>query len=406
MNRKFANTKSPDNDLMIIVPTHERPNFLARKLRYLEIEACKAKILILDTSLGENQNKNSQAVSNHSAKLDIDYHSLPRSNHFARKLRKGCLLSEKSYTFFSFDDDFSPIDVLREGVVKLDKNPAFTSANGQVLSLPKGKNSEIPRVPVIGKSFLSQDENPIIRIKEFLASTRRRNPLFNLWRTRILKEIWSPIPDVPWTKFIELLFDILAISSGPTILLDRIFEFRHIDYNRQAYTSQGLPKFSSGLDKDVLDPSLMKGLADSATFASKWFAQQAALEKNEAEEYFIRSVLALVAGRLLAGLRVPPSSFISNMKPDLPQNIENFARRMWKLKRILELGGSILKHPKHLFLLISLTKIYERDQISDMLVLDPKLRFNHLTLTRLINCDAEAYGTVQKVLTEFPETTV
>jgi|GEM_PF-2078674 len=128
--------------LTLVIPTYNRPHFLARLLNYYAGKNIQLQFLILDSSNEQNKILNKQAVS--SLGQRARYFDFPSTITFANKLLEGLKRVETPYCAFCADDDVIFIDGLAKALSFLKNNPSYVCADGIYFNFtPVGQDIQI-----------------------------------------------------------------------------------------------------------------------------------------------------------------------------------------------------------------------------------------------------------------------
>jgi len=139
-------------DISIIIPTKNRPDFLDRSLNYYAHMGFRGKILVGDSSDIKQSKETSQAVEKHKNGLNVGYRYFPDlTNYACTELLLSDVLTP--YAVFLPDDDFITVSGLEAGAVFLDANPDYVCAWGATIILT------LDRVGPYGRILNSQETN-------------------------------------------------------------------------------------------------------------------------------------------------------------------------------------------------------------------------------------------------------
>ena len=363
--------------LSLVIPTFQRPNYLKRKLFNLSLQSCNFKILIIDTSAGRFLNQNKKTIQFYSSKLNIKYYEKnPNHFNFTKKIYHALTLIKTKYSLLTFDDDYVNVSTLKNCVSFLENNSEFVAANGIVLNhvLDKKKNF---RVPILGKYDVFDDKDTYKRCTDYFNSRRKRNQLFHVWKTTNLKKLFKPFNNCEWKKYTEILFNLSAINSGRTYFVNKIFEIRNVDYKKEKYQKNSIPKFREYLYKDFLDKSFYSTIQNFYKMMLELFPNSSQYEK---ERYFRDTFY------LYLNLRLMYSS--ENKMKYLFEKKQNLLQRLEKYTNLLKL--------KSLQNLINNLNFYSLNNLITMLNYDPGLDYTHACLIKNRSPNNKFYNTVVK----------
>lgn len=146
--------------LTCVVPTHNRPHFLRRLLKFYSQFPPGFRFLVLDSSSTVLAAENLEAIECARGSLDIDY------RHFAMNFTDKCVEGlgqvRSPFTVFCADDDLLFPDAVWRCVEFLTNEPGFASAMGRVAML----NVNHPlRWCKILKGYSIEDDRPFDRCR-------------------------------------------------------------------------------------------------------------------------------------------------------------------------------------------------------------------------------------------------
>jgi len=127
-----------DSELVsVIVPTNNRPQYLARLLKYYQDCRLSHAIVVADGSTGAALRENQKLVVSHHGTLHI-YHQCYRSNaHSSRglyqRITKALRATDSKYAVICADDDFIVPNALDQCAKFLDAHPDYSIAHGHLL---------------------------------------------------------------------------------------------------------------------------------------------------------------------------------------------------------------------------------------------------------------------------------
>lgn len=384
------------NLLTILIPTYERNYFLSRKLHNFSLQACLHKILVLDSSGQPIAQQNRDLIERTHQHLDIEYHHIGTETHFAKKLGIGIDGVKTPYAIFSFDDDFLNLSTVEKAISSLEADADAVSASGLVANFirPRDKSFRAQRVPVIGKYMVFNEPDPLVRIETFLTEKRARNPLFNVWRSPILKHILGPVSNTPWRKFGEILFDHAAVYAGRALLLETLLEIRHVDYRKEEYRKAGLPQFRGGLASEFSDSTFSPVFSKMVNVCAKMLEDLGHGDKQVLKNFVAENYLRYRTRR--HPLSYGTSRFCDKLETVFSGHFFARARRLGSLIAACHSRGRMR-------LINDLIKLHGRTTTIDMIQNDPKLRINYFTLTSGTAPDYLFVSSVYKTLSSHPE---
>jgi glycosyltransferase domain-containing protein len=164
-------------NLTIMIATKNRPNFLARAIKYYSIAGFTGYILIGDSSSEENSKKNLNIIDTYN-ELKINYHKDIQlsADQMVSYLSKKV---ETNYSVMINDDDILIVSSIHNCINFLEKNLDFSAVNGRGYNIglnqddciPFGKITSIQKYPLTSY----QNEDALKRISDFFYKTLNVN---------------------------------------------------------------------------------------------------------------------------------------------------------------------------------------------------------------------------------------
>lgn len=111
----------------ILIPTCNRPKYLARCLAFYQRNTQQFQIIVLDSS----DNSDSEQVTAQHA--NVSYYKLPHATSFSAKLAAGGQMATTDFVSICSDDDFIFPAGIRACVTFLKQHPDFVAAHGKYL---------------------------------------------------------------------------------------------------------------------------------------------------------------------------------------------------------------------------------------------------------------------------------
>lgn len=127
---KQMNNKSLAQKVDILIPTHNRPEYLKRVLDYYQKYGKDFNFVITDSSSLKNKTRNKKIVAGY-PELKINYKSnFPERLVQSLKFGETVKLARSKYCVFCGDDDFIVPSAIYESVKFLEENPDYVAAHG------------------------------------------------------------------------------------------------------------------------------------------------------------------------------------------------------------------------------------------------------------------------------------
>lgn len=201
--------------LTLLTPTHNRPPFLRRMIRFFSQIELAFPILIIDSSDPDHAAENRQVCENAGNNLDVLYlhHHLP----FDLKCYQGLTEVETPYVSFCADDDFQFPPVVQQCVDFLIQNDDYSVAQGRVIH---ASNSLTSHESVFDCHLLDaydiEDADPAERFRQM--ATCAFSTFYGVYRTHQLTRSFANV--IEYTDyqqgrvFSEALLLALSVISG------------------------------------------------------------------------------------------------------------------------------------------------------------------------------------------------
>ena len=380
-------------DLTLVIPTYQRPNELNRKLYHLFLQKCCYQVIIIDSSTNKKLDKNNLIIKEYKNKLKILYHKVSVDMYFSQKLFKGSKYSKTKYTVITFDDDFLNLVAVEKGISFLEKHPDYTNASGHVLNHIKGKSKEPSRLPIMEKSDVFDDDDPISRCENFLKTKSRRNFLFNVWETKLLQKMLEPVSKTKWKKYSEILFDYVAIASGKSKFIDDIYEVRTVDYKKIEYRSHGLEDFRSLFENDLNDKIFYEIYNKMIEMAVDFICEQSRIDRMEASKKITNLYFRLRANKQME-VYIKERMRGKLVFLNFLQKIKLFFYRIRYLRSF--------SNYKNFRIFFDIIKKYHYFEVGRILDTDPKFNFCYYSLKSGISPFSKSYEHINRSLEKFP----
>lgn len=380
-------------DLTLVIPTYQRPNELKRKLYHLFLQKCSSQVIIIDSSTGIKLKKNYLTIKEYKKKLKIIYYKVSTNIHFSQKLYKGSKYSKTKYTVMTFDDDYLNLVAVKKGKSFLEQNSGYTNASGHILNHIRGKRKQPSRLPILGKSDIFNDDHPISRCENFLNSKRKRNPLFNLWETKLLQKMLEPLSKTRWTKYSETLFDYVAVASGKSKFIDDIYEVRTVDYNKKEYRSHGLEGFKTLFENDLNDKFFFEIYHKMIEMAVEFICKQSSINKIEAKKKISNLYFRLRSeNQSEAYLKERMKG-----KLDFLEFLDKVKMFFYRIRYLRSFTSY-----KNFLIFLDVIRNYHYSEVGRILNYDPKFNFCYYSLKSGISPFSKSYEHINRSLEKFP----
>ena len=210
----------------VIIPTYNRPRYLARTLRYFSTFGTNYPIVIADSGAETTQITNKETVASRSS-LDVTYRTYTESPEifggFESKISDALNYCDSKYCVVSGDDDLVAPAAINASVDFLEQNPDFAFAHGDYLNFwvnPKSRSS-LSWSPVYkGRSLTYSD--PALRLEYHISHYATDTTFYAVQRTALLKHILREILEsgLRLVVFRELYSTGIGVIHGKTRYLN------------------------------------------------------------------------------------------------------------------------------------------------------------------------------------------
>jgi len=126
----------------LIIPTFNRPQFVARVLRYYADQNFPHQIIVADGSYAEGKKANERTVSAMKDKLNVHHHCYDPEISLFSRVALVCERSKTKYALMCSDDDFIVPSTIDKGVDFLESHPDYALVYGRAAILDIGQASD------------------------------------------------------------------------------------------------------------------------------------------------------------------------------------------------------------------------------------------------------------------------
>jgi glycosyltransferase domain-containing protein len=213
--------------LTVVIPTRNRPQFLARLLGYYSAEQFNHKLIIADSSDRDDQFRNGSIIKAVSKRLNIDYRVFDPLTEFTTKLHKAVGMVDTTYMAVGADDDFFVPSATNRALSFLDANPDYTIAHGEsgVFVTESGlAHGEITELHRYGQRTIDSDTGVERLINHLNCYT---TTFYSLHRTKQFRDCYRSMLNIKADLyFSELLHSCLSIVQGKAKKLHGLYLMR------------------------------------------------------------------------------------------------------------------------------------------------------------------------------------
>ncbi len=217
------------DSLLLVIPTHNRPNKLYRTLCFIAYQQGailnEIDIHIIDSSEGDNLKKNKNTVENLKKEIRLTHHDYSGKDIYEKfkdfMVRK--LINLEGNFCIIGDDDFVNIASLYDAHVFLSVNSSFSSANGRIYTASIEEHSIFNMKPYPQRELIQDD--PRSRLLSHLRDPE--NNFYSVFSSKNLIKYYLEINDLDIGRSLkERLLSTAVIFSGKRKLLNSSFLVR------------------------------------------------------------------------------------------------------------------------------------------------------------------------------------
>ncbi len=246
--------------LSVVVPTYNRPQFLARVLTYYAGLRFPYTIIVADSSAEPTAKANRQLANTLRHNLNLNYQYYAEDIHVADKITRALTLVSSPYVALGADDDFTVPASLKPGAEFLESHPDYAVVHGEAVyfvlrpgAYAHGAITGVGRYAQRTIEWSTGSERLIDHL------TRYTTTFYSVHRTEQLRNNWQCAARLRLDySFVELLPACLSLIQGKSKQLGGL----HIV--RQGHAGQ--------TSRTKL-PSVMDWIVDSA-----WFPQYSSIQ--------------------------------------------------------------------------------------------------------------------------------
>jgi glycosyltransferase domain-containing protein len=292
----------------VVIPTYNRPKFLAQLLGYFRQQNLRHYVLVSDSSQPPTSDTNRKIVDEIGKDLQIRYMQFDPQIGLASKLAETLGTVSSKYSVICADDDFLVPTALEECVRFLEANPDFELAHGCYMHLYAVELREgyvvgwrqpvagVPRSNLWAQRQVSrtiQNEDPFERLKEFLLT--EVTTFYAVYRSHNqLRSMRIAATMEKDTFFMEQLATWFTPIQGKLKHLDLLFSvkpFHPVDASRRDPTRLDLPDL-------VTSDCFSERYARFRSYLAEELAKVAEMPDDEARRNMDQAFLAFMADYL------------------------------------------------------------------------------------------------------------
>ena len=292
MNSEIHNTEK----ISIYIPTMDRPRFVIRALSYYATTGFKGRILIGDSSTGQNFDKVKNFKRSLDGKLNILHKFYPREDYSGSQIMHSLSqLLETDYACFSGDDDFLVPRTLGLCAEFLDDNAEFIGAHGLMINFELEDGNRY-----YGK-LAETEYTRGLNAEHDLASDRfvayMCYPIsvqFDLMRKNTLIQMYSKADSTPTRYFgEEILPCALSVISGKIAEIDSL----HTVF--QVHDEHHFSWHSHNMYDLITDPAFSETIQVVKSSITNALMKEDGIEKKDAQEIVDRELWHHIYGMMM-----------------------------------------------------------------------------------------------------------
>lgn len=236
-------------DITIIIPTHNRENYLSRILDYYK--NYDIKLLIADSS-------EKKFTSSKLNKPNITYSYTPNLDP-TTKWFKILELVNTPYLVYCADDDYIFVDEIENSIDFLDLNKDYVCIQGKIITytnftlsnkIEYNLSTTSRHTNFCNNNFEVTSDNQIDRLKECTYPYRHLS--YSIHRYGNIYEIYELLKDIKERILVELALVIMSSINGKTKELDKYFHLREYIYNSSGSTDTPIISLIRNKNEDYI----------------------------------------------------------------------------------------------------------------------------------------------------------
>lgn len=204
-----------NDDITLIVPTHNRTHFLRRLLHFLDQRDFNNPVFIADSSREEMARDNEMLIAAYHPRLNIRYHHTNTS--FGNKCIDAINSVKTPFTVFCADDDFLMPNSIQQCVEFLEQHDDYNCATGIWVQVEAKRDNRCSQI----RCDQIDDDSATLRFQK-LAKNWFSN-FYAVYRTKTLARAWQVAGNASDYDnariFLELMLCHLGAIDGKTAVL-------------------------------------------------------------------------------------------------------------------------------------------------------------------------------------------
>lgn len=205
-------------DYTLLIPTYNRPQDLARLLRYLATAGAAFPIMVLDSSRPDVMAQNRQTVAG--SGLSARHIEFAAEIHPFQKFLAGCRKVETAYCSLCADDDFVLLPALKDSVAALTARTDAAAAHGNYFNFSETINGfNLSYVVQSGNRI--EDATPAARVRRMLSNYEVL--FYAVFRTSHFISALESLGQFQTTLAAEVWLAGATAAAGSVLRVDRFY---------------------------------------------------------------------------------------------------------------------------------------------------------------------------------------
>jgi len=233
--------------LTIVIPTRNRPDFLARLLLYYERVSCPYPILVGDSSDGDCRKEVLNLINHFSKKLSLSLREHPHNpTHGPGEGTISCMAHilndiQTPYVAFNADDDFLIPRTLKKCVEFLEGHPDYSTVHGEAVLFALKDGFVGGEIQATSRYSQRALEFPLATKRLFENLRKFLTTEFSVKRTSLMRKTWQVLHQLHLDNYWgELLVSCLSVIDGKVKKLEDLYMVRQGHLLQTGAVSRGL----------------------------------------------------------------------------------------------------------------------------------------------------------------------
>lgn len=213
--------------ISMVMPTHNRPRFLARSLRYYRSLGFPHKMIIADSSSEPAASANRHLIRTEGDGLQIQHQPFAPEIDGWDKIAQAVNTTDSTYVVFGADDDFTVPRMIERGAAFLEAHPDYSAVHGEAALFEQHVDGARRGIGGVSRYLQRSIEHPTgaQRLLDHLG--HYSTTFYSVQRTEHLRESYRKAASLGiGLGFTELLLSCLSIIQGKARKLDGLYMMR------------------------------------------------------------------------------------------------------------------------------------------------------------------------------------